>query len=130
MVLLGTPIVDLSYFFYSGCDASRFEGLNYYLDLYYDSFTKTCSDLNENSNELFPREALTEDFRQYSKIGVILSLILVKYKLMPKEEAVKLRENMDAGKTTDEDLKMNVDETVYKDRVRDILRHAYKNNAL
>ncbi|ENN80771.1 hypothetical protein YQE_02811, partial [Dendroctonus ponderosae] len=53
-----TPVHDLSYLFYSGALKAEFYKLDYYLDLYYQSFSKFARELGADPNELLPLEAL------------------------------------------------------------------------
>nr|XP_001807041.2 PREDICTED: uncharacterized protein LOC100141764 [Tribolium castaneum] len=62
----GTPVYDLSYFFYSGGSKQLFDKLETFLDIYYESFSKCAKALGGDPEKLLPREI--PDSRRLEKI--------------------------------------------------------------
>ncbi|XP_015837331.2 uncharacterized protein LOC655292 [Tribolium castaneum] len=133
----GTPVYDLSYFFYTGGSKKLFDKLEDYLDIYHASFCKTAINLGCDPRKLLPRKVLSEEWRKYAKYGMILAFVLTKIKLTSKEDHIAMVENADKQKSVDEDvdagetfMQVKYDEELFKERVRDILLHMYEIDAL
>jgi hypothetical protein len=82
LVATGTPVYDLSYFFYTGGSKELFDKLNDYLNIYYDSFSNSVRCLGNDPNEIFPREILNQEWKRFSRYGMMLSMLLTKTKLI------------------------------------------------
>jgi thiamine kinase-like enzyme len=82
LVATGTPVYDLSYFFYTGGSKELFDKLNDYLNIYYDSFSNSVRSLGNDPNEIFPREILNQEWKRFSRFGMMLSMLLTKTKLI------------------------------------------------
>lgn len=85
IVRLGTPVHDLSYFFYTGGSKALFDKLDDYLKIYHDSLSKNLRELGSDPEKLYPFKQLKNDWKNYARFGVILSLLLVKVKLLQKK---------------------------------------------
>lgn len=130
LVVEGTPVFDLSYFFYTGGSKNLFDNLEHYLDVYYESFTEAASNLGEKAEDLFPREVLSQDWKKYSKYGMMLALLLTQIKLISKEDSVKMVKDMNKKTSKMEDFEVKVDDTLFDQRAADIIRHVYEIDAL
>jgi thiamine kinase-like enzyme len=133
LAMVGSPVCDLSYFFYTGGSKELFDKLEDYLNIYHESFSKAAKSLGSDPEKLFPREALTRDWKIHSKFGMMLSLLLTKIKLISKEDTIDII-NTTNEKTEADNGKMfnNVkyNELLFKNRVRDILVHFHETNTL
>jgi hypothetical protein len=123
--MVGTPVFDLSYFFYTGGSKELFDKLEDYLNIYHESFSEAAKDLGGDPNKLFPREALTHDWKTYSRFGMLLSIILIKIKLISKEDAIDIintaNEKTEADNGAEQQfMNMKYNETLYKKRVQDL----------
>ncbi|XP_048526669.1 uncharacterized protein LOC125505871 [Dendroctonus ponderosae] len=123
-----TPVHDLSYLFYSGASKTEFDKLDYYLDLYYQSFSKFARELGADPNELLPLEALKSDWKTYGFLGVYLAVMVWEIKFMPKtliqEEAAKLDQSEDPLEQLVELGKKGRSHPSFKRNISDILIHA------
>ncbi|KAJ3638565.1 hypothetical protein MTP99_001917 [Tenebrio molitor] len=133
LCMIGNPVCDLSYFFYSGGSKELFDKLENYLNIYHESFSKAAKNLGSDPEKLFPREALTRDWKIHSRFGLLLSLLLTKMKLVSKEDSESMintaneRTELDSGKLF---MDLNYNEILYKKRVRDILVHFHETDNL
>jgi hypothetical protein len=89
--------------------------------------------LGSDPEKIFPREALTRDWKIHSRFGLLLSLLLTKMKLVSKEDSESMintaneRTELDSGKLF---MDLNYNEILYKKRVRDILVHFHETDNL
>jgi len=98
LVCVGTPVHDLSYFFYSGAEKADMDKLDYYLDLYYHSFSSFVLELGGNPQEIYPFEVLKREWKKYALLGVITAIGMWVGKLMDRSEIITLIENKDLPK--------------------------------
>lgn len=121
----GSPVYDLSYFFYTGGNEEIFDKLEDYLKVYHDSLSTNIRQLGSDPEKLYPFKQLQDDWKRYGVFGALFSLILVKVKLLEQkdvEKAVKDDEEADIN----EILTAEVNENLFKTRTRDIVRNACK----
>jgi thiamine kinase-like enzyme len=133
LVIAGTPVYDLSYFFYTGGSKELFDKLEDYLNIYYESFSISSKNLGNDPNELFPREELTRDWKRYSKFGMMLSLLVTKLKLLSKEDVIDLIDADDEKTKTDNGeqfVNLKYNKTLYKKRIEEILIHFHERDTL
>jgi thiamine kinase-like enzyme len=133
LCMIGNPVCDLSYFFYAGGSKELFDKLDDYLNIYHESFSKAAKNLGSDSEKIFPREALTRDWKIHSRFGLLLSLLVTKMKLVSKEDAVGMINTANEKTERDNgDQFMNVKYNVilYKKRVQDILTHFHETDIL
>lgn len=117
-----SPVHDLSYIFYSNGNKEQFKKLDTFLKIYYDSFSKYLQNLGSVPEELYSLERFKEDWKNYARFGVILSLVVVKVQLMNSQDVKNL---VDDKKTTLEGMltsEINKDEFCAK--TKDIILHA------
>lgn len=76
LAYISTPVHDLSYIFYSGASKNDMDKLDYYLDLYYQTFASFVTDLGANPQEIYPSEALKNEWKKYSVIGIAFGTCL------------------------------------------------------
>lgn len=117
-----SPVHDLSYIFYSNGNKEQFKKLDTFLKIYYDSFSKYLQNLGSVPEELYSLERFKEDWKNYARFGVILSLVVVKVQLMNSQDVKNL---VDDKKTTLEGMltsEINKDE--FCARTNDIILHA------
>ncbi|KAJ3638540.1 hypothetical protein MTP99_001896 [Tenebrio molitor] len=131
--MVGTPVCDLSYFFYTGGSKELFDKLEDYLNIYHESFCTAAKNLGSDPEKLLPREALTRDWKIHSRFGLLLSLLLTKIKLISKEDAIGMINT--ANEKTEHDngdqfMDVKYNEILYKKRVRDILTHFHETDIL
>lgn len=94
----GCPIADLTEFFYFIVLQSELHlnCLSKYLDIYYESFSKTVRNFNLDPKILFPRGDIEEEWRKCSKFTMLTVLASLSRKYFGKEfiqETVATNEN-------------------------------------
>ncbi|XP_050298091.1 uncharacterized protein LOC126737295 [Anthonomus grandis grandis] len=128
-----TPIHDLSYFFYSGASKEDMDNLEFYLQIYYESFSKHVLGLKQNPEEVLPFITLKKEWKENGIIGVMLSIHLWQLKLLPKENFIEnLREKNIEKKVSDQETREHFVKILkevrksedYQKRTKDILVHA------
>jgi thiamine kinase-like enzyme len=131
MAWVGTPVYDLSYFFYSGGCKELFDKLEDFLDVYYNSFSRFVKELGSVPEDLLPRSALSEDWKVYSKFGMFMALLLTQVKLMSREDSAEMSDSIDGNVDgSSKFMNANINNELFNKRVKDILIHMYENGAL
>ncbi|XP_050298807.1 uncharacterized protein LOC126737798 [Anthonomus grandis grandis] len=124
----GSPIHDLAYFFYSGAAKEDLYRIDGYLKIYHESFSRVLKSLGETPDELFPFEALLNEWKENAMLGVFLGIHLWQVKLLPKEEYQALFNNpVDEKKPTIEELGEIFMELLQKTLEGDTFRERAKN---
>lgn len=126
MITDGTPVYDLSYFFYSGASIENIKKLDEYLKIYYNSFSVTVKSLGSNPSKLLPFEVLKEDWKNYSKFGIQLAILVHKIKLFDNGDLsnVDMFKDMAALKLKGSNCE------IFKERVKALIEDVYENGYL
>lgn len=75
---LGSPVIDLIHFIYSGTDTEfRKVYLKLLLDCYYNSFSKFLRYFKLDSEEIFSRNEFDEEFQDKQAYGLFVSLSVI-----------------------------------------------------
>ncbi|ERL87604.1 uncharacterized protein LOC109534049 [Dendroctonus ponderosae] len=123
-----TPVHDLSYCFYSGASKPDFDKLDYYLDLYYHSFSKFAKELGADPDKLLPLEALKSDWKKYALMGIYMAFMVWEFKLLDKNEFQARIAETSKGQDMMEEffdiIKKSREHPSYKKTLADILIHA------
>ncbi|XP_066259828.1 uncharacterized protein [Euwallacea similis] len=84
LAYVSTPVHDLSYFFYSGASKEDMDQVDWYLHLYYDTFSSFVKELGADPQEIYPYEALKVEWKKYSLMGLIMGIGVSVKKLLSK----------------------------------------------
>ncbi|KAF2904587.1 hypothetical protein ILUMI_01585 [Ignelater luminosus] len=121
---LGSPALDLLYFFYTCCPKEIINDLDCYLQLYYESFSNYLKKLGSDPDKMFPYSVLQRHWKKYAKYGLMMSVLIIHIMLTEKEEAVDFSDKWEAGEgiatAFDYEIK-KVD--AYNERIRPIILH-------
>lgn len=123
----GSPVFDLSYFFYTGGTKELFNKLNDFLKIYHDSLSKNLRELGSDPEKLYPFEQLQEDWKNYGLFGVVLSLFILKVKLLDVNDVQNIVKDHEEETSVMEGL---LAASVNKERAKDIILHAYESKVL
>ncbi|KAJ3659965.1 hypothetical protein Zmor_011626 [Zophobas morio] len=126
----GSPVCDLSYCLYSGASKKIFDNLNDYLKIYYNSFSSFVKSLGSDPEKLFPFEALEDQWKKYAKFGMMVSLSIIRMKLINTEDVVDLTDELEVDQFADALAKQKFDEETYRKRTRELLWHMSEVDAL
>ncbi|RZB73450.1 EcKinase, DUF1679, and/or APH domain containing protein [Asbolus verrucosus] len=84
---LGSPVLDLSYFFYCCCWNDVDENLEEWLQIYYDSLTNQLKELGSDPEEVFSFNTLMRHWRRFSRYGVIIGSFILRFSLCEEDDA-------------------------------------------
>lgn len=139
----GTPVHDLSYFFYSSASRADLDRLEDYLKIYHESLAQTLEALDEKVEDFLSWEELLQEWKEHAAMGVFLGIYLWQVKLLDKEEYVNQlqslsdEESKDSKASMDDVAKMFKDllsqtlsSDAYRERSRNLLEHAREYGVL
>lgn len=122
----GSPVYDLSYFFYSGASGEAFEKLEHYLKIYYNSLTDTLHDFALDVETIYTFDKLKEEWIRYCIFGFALAILLWRIKLVDKEAVPDLTEYKDVDKIQPVKIAEEQQEK-YKQIIRELVLHMHNN---
>ncbi|KAF2904589.1 hypothetical protein ILUMI_01587 [Ignelater luminosus] len=121
---LGSPVLDLLYFFYTCSPKEIINELDYYLQLYYNSFSDYLRKLGSDPDKILPYSVLQEHWKKYSRYGLAFSIFVIHIMLTEKDEAIDLSEECEAGRSVTEAFDYEIKKMdEFKERVRAIILH-------
>lgn len=122
----GTPVYDLSYFFYTGGNKELFDNLDEYLKVYHESLSTNIRELGSDPEKLYPFKQLKEDWKNYGMFGTIFSLMLTKVKLLKSEDVQDIVSDREVPGNKNQFIELKINEKLFKTRTRDIVESAVK----
>ncbi|CAG9858241.1 unnamed protein product [Phyllotreta striolata] len=117
---LHSPILDLSYFWYTAIsknEVPHFEGL---MEFYHQELTDFMDQLGTNVDQVFPVSTLWEHWDKYSKFGFMMASLYMDVLLFEKEE---LELEFDANTEAKRELR-----EAYSERLCSIVQHFFKRS--
>jgi hypothetical protein len=91
-------IFDLSYFLFACVSKDDIKDLEDILKVYYESFTNHLKCLGvEEPNAFYPFHQLLEEWKNYSRYGILSSTLATKFTSAEEDEVVDLAEAADRG---------------------------------
>ncbi|XP_018566831.1 uncharacterized protein LOC108907576 [Anoplophora glabripennis] len=128
MFRVGSPVCDLSYCLYSGGTKEVFDDLDHLLHVYHDSLSESLREYGCDPMELYPLEALKNDWKVHCQFGAAMGLMLWRAKLTYDNDVMDLSDMCEDEEGVKKFFQANCDENTFKERVRDIVTHLYENN--
>lgn len=128
-----SPAMDLSYFMYSSSPKEIYDNLDHYLQVYYDSLSKTIRDLGSDPEALIPFAELKNQWKKFSRYGLMMSSIVLKICIQEEDEVMDFSDAMEASGGTEKMAgftKKGRHDAVYNERLKSLLVHMIKNNFL
>lgn len=131
IVISGSPVIDLSYCFYSGGSGEIFDKLDHYLQIYHSSLTETLEEFGLSADKLYSFDKFKEEWKKYSKFGYAMGINLWHIKLADKN-AMKEFGDIDSKPKTDfELLKITNDMQEDFNRIsKELILHMHNNDFL
>ncbi|KAG5889701.1 hypothetical protein JTB14_029731 [Gonioctena quinquepunctata] len=71
-----TPVYDLSYLFYCGSSTEDLKNYDNYLKIYHESLSESLKQYGCDSDKLYPIEILKQEWKQYSKFGFMMAILV------------------------------------------------------
>ncbi|KAF2901789.1 hypothetical protein ILUMI_04405 [Ignelater luminosus] len=125
---LGSPILDLSYFLYSCGSKEVLNNYEYYMDEYHNSLSTHLRQLGSNPEKLYPYSVFREQWKKFSRFGLIVSVLLVHIMLSEENEVCDFTEIAESGKSVSDAFDYAISNSeVYNDRARHIILHFVNN---
>ena len=86
--------------------------------------------MGNDPEKLFPFSALKDQWKKYSRFGLIVSLAIIRMKLTNTEDILDLTDNVEIDQMVDIMAKQKFDEEGYRKRMRELLWHMCELDAL
>ncbi|XP_072384199.1 uncharacterized protein [Diabrotica undecimpunctata] len=132
MAGVGSPILDLTYSFYSGADEESISNLDHFLEIYYKSLSETLKDYGCSAEKVLPFTELKKEWKEHNAFGVLLGLLIWNFKYLEQSEDPNMAELLDTDSQGENfsQILQKADSTGFKSASLAIMRHLYKNNFL
>lgn len=128
---IGSPVLDVTYFLMSSTTKQlRDDYFDEFIRIYYESMSTIIRQLGSDPDELITFGDLQDQFRQFSKFGVIMAPMLLKL-IVPDPKHIidmnKFAENLDPSSDESKQLATFDDKTEhrYRQRVADVINDAF-----
>lgn len=127
-----TPVFDLSYFLFACVSENDLNNLDELLNVYYQVFTEQLRQLNvENPQQVYPQSQFHEEWKNYSKYGIMMASMIMKIASTEKDEVVDIAQMAESGKDFTEAFQYEVkDKETFKNRIRPIVEYTVNHNLL
>jgi thiamine kinase-like enzyme len=121
---LTSPIIDLSYFLFATLSKEDMDDLDAILKSYHNSFTEHLKKLKVDPEGVYPFEVLLEDWKKYSKFGIIITSMIHKYSLSEKDEAPDMARAAEDGQDISDTFRIPIrDIAGFKKRMHYIVKY-------
>lgn len=128
---IGSPILDISYFFYSCSSDEVIQNYKKYLESYYDSVVQTLKQFGVDPEKAFPRNIFDEEWKNFAQFGLYMALFLINLCLAESSEAPDLTEAAEAGSSMiDIMTKEFGNQKEFNRRITNIVLHMVDNNLI
>ncbi|XP_018566820.1 uncharacterized protein LOC108907565 [Anoplophora glabripennis] len=125
----GSPCCDLSYCFYSGASDEMLKDLDYFLQIYHESLSKTLKAFGCDPEKLYPFQELKNDWKKYCKMGVTMALMVWKIKCTSEENIIDLND-VDRPAEERERAYSVYDKDAFQKICRNLIFHLHENDYL
>ncbi|XP_018568333.1 uncharacterized protein LOC108908702 [Anoplophora glabripennis] len=96
---MGSPVLDLSYFFFVCSSKEMFYDYKSYLKIYYETLSENLRKLSCDPENIFPYMLLERHWKTYAKFGLYMGLIVITLMLSEVEEAPIVKDVVKNGET-------------------------------
>lgn len=88
IIRLASPVLDLSYFFYTTAPASKktLRRVDDFLELYHEELSRQIKQMGSDPNKLYPLPVLKKEWQEYARFGYSMAFLILKAMLGKKEE--------------------------------------------
>ncbi|CAH0550362.1 unnamed protein product [Brassicogethes aeneus] len=124
LIKVGSPMHDLVYCLYTGTGKEVYSQLDYIHKIYYNSLTSTLKEFNLDVEEIYPFEALKEDWQVVSKFAMMFAFMICKIKLAVQEDMFDLTDFDTKEQRENPMFKMRVADS-YDVMMKDLVTHMY-----
>ncbi|XP_065170936.1 uncharacterized protein [Atheta coriaria] len=118
---LGSPAMDLSYFFYAAASKECFDRLDYFLKFYHDCLSDHLAEFNLKAADVLTFDQLMEHWKQVSKFGLILTFGVRKVMFVESQDAPDFTESPEDFL---DKMKMSPElENLYHQQIKELIVH-------
>ncbi|CAG9835906.1 unnamed protein product [Diabrotica balteata] len=130
MAGVGSPVLDLTYFFYSGADEESISNLDHFLEIYYKSLSETLKDYGCSAEKVLPFTELKKEWKEHNAFGLLFGLLIWNFKYLKPSENPNMAELLDTDPQGENFSRImrKADSTGFKSASLLIVRHMYRNN--
>ncbi|CAH1170178.1 unnamed protein product [Phaedon cochleariae] len=126
---VGTVVYDISYCIYASCSEETIDDLDYYLKIYHRSLSESLEGYNLDPKSIYSYEVFKDEWKQYSKFGLLMALLVNSGKHSDLESVPVLTELIDNDETGKDEYIVPQSEE-FLNIGRNLVLHAYKNEYL
>ncbi|XP_028136995.1 uncharacterized protein LOC114331587 [Diabrotica virgifera virgifera] len=131
LATVASPVLDLTYSFYSGADEESLSKLDHFLEIYYKSLSDTLKEYGCIAEKILPFTELKKEWKEQNAFGVLMGLSIWSNKNLDPSDTPNIAEMMDPDSTEDISQLINKTDSVgFKRASLSLMRHLYKNNFL
>ncbi|KAK9872364.1 hypothetical protein WA026_017822 [Henosepilachna vigintioctopunctata] len=122
-----SPILDISYFFYSCSSKHCIDNYISYLTVYYNSLSAMLKQFGMNVDEVMTFEDLQLQWQSYAKYGMYMAILIIKIMLAKQEETPEIKDLLQEKEAMDI-FKVDIsNEQEYDERIGIIVNHMVEN---
>ncbi|KAF2901786.1 hypothetical protein ILUMI_04402 [Ignelater luminosus] len=125
---LGPSVFDLSYFLYACSSKEVLDNHKLYLNIYYEKLSLYLKKLGSNPDKVYPHAIFQEQWKKYSKFGLICSMVLIHMLVSKQDEVIDFTDITESGQSLVDAFNYDIENLeVYNNRVRDVILHFVDN---
>lgn len=127
MSLLGSPVHDLSYTFYSGASKEALDNLEELLKIYHTTLSEHLKHYGLNAEKVYPFAVMKEEWRKYCSFGFIMGMLIWGAKNIEDGHVPDLNEVID-DKNKLQNYNIKIDHKNYDGPICNLIKHMCDNN--
>lgn len=125
---IASPVLDLSYCFYSGATGKHLDQLDYFLKVYHDSLTEVLKEFAVDAQQIYPLSTLKQEWKKFCKFGFHMATALWKAKLADPNKLPDFAVSSTELDRRDLWVVAADKKEVYRQIIRDLVFHFKKND--
>lgn len=132
LVRKGSPVLDLSYFFYAGAPKHLLKKLDHYLKYYHSVLSKQLKMFGIDVENVITFEELKNDWKTYSKFGYLMGILIIKGALTETDEIIDIADlsaNSDMS-LSESFLRKFKNQDLINERLKDLTDHMLENDLI
>jgi hypothetical protein len=107
------------------------DDLDVILKNYHNTFINYVKNLGTDSEHLYPFEQFLEDWKKYSKYGIIMTNMIHKYSLSEKDEVPDMAQAAESGQDISDTFRLPIrDNASFKKRMHYIVKYVAEHDLI
>ena len=111
MAKLCSPVIDVSFFLFACLSEEDIDDVDVFLKLYHTALGDHLRKLGSNVDQLYPFSQFLDDWKKYSKFGVIMITLIHKFSLAEREEVPDYVQTTEQGFDVAKSLDVKIKDT-------------------